>query len=82
MTRVVFDPSKYDAVLAVAKSIDFSGWPGLRVLRVVRVAEDTVIVTASYEDKSAADANMENAKASLGKMAEFMTEEPFVREGK
>ena len=40
-----------------------------------------MIVTAAYEDKAAADTNLENAKASLGKMAEFMTEEPFVREG-
>ena len=43
--------------------------------------QKTVIVTAAYEDKAAADANLENAKASLGKMTEFMTEEPFVREG-
>ena len=81
ITRVIFDPSKYDAMMAVAKSIDFSGWFGLRLLTVSRVAEDTVLVTAGYENKAAADANVENAKASLGKMAEFMTEEPFVREG-
>ena len=30
--------------------------------------------------KAAADANLENAKASLGRMAEFMTEDPFVQE--
>ena len=81
ITRVIFDPSKYDAMMAVAKSIDFSGWSGLRLLTVTRVAEDTVLVTAGYENKAAADANVENAKTSLGKMAEFMTEEPFVREG-
>ena len=81
ITRVIFDPSKYDAMMTIAKSIDFSGWSGLRFLAVTRVAEDTVLVTAGYEDKAAADANVENAKASLGKMAEFMTEEPFVREG-
>jgi quinol monooxygenase YgiN len=68
-------------MMAIAKSIDFSGWSGLRLLTVTRVAEDTVLVTAGYENKAAADANVENAKASLGKMAEFMTEEPFVREG-
>ena len=81
ITRVIFDPSKYDAMMAIAESIDFSGWSGLRLLTVTRVAEDTVLVTAGYENKAAADANVENAKASLGKMAEFMTEEPFVREG-
>ena len=67
--------------MTIAKSIDFSGWSGLRLLTVTRVAENTVLVTAGYENKAAADANVENAKASLGKMAEFMTEEPFVREG-
>ena len=81
ITRVIFDPSKYDAMMAIAESIDFSGWSGLRLLTVTRVAEDTVLVTAGYENKAAADANVENTKASLGKMAEFMTEEPFVREG-
>ena len=81
ITRIMFDPSKYDAVLAVAKSIDFSEWPGLKLLAFSRHAEDRLVATAGYEDKAAADANTENAKASLGKMAEFMTEEPFVREG-
>ena len=81
ITRVIFDPSKYDAMMTIAKSIDFSGWSGLRLLTVTRVAENTVLVTAGYENKAAADANVDNAKASLGKMAEFMTEEPFVREG-
>ena len=46
ITRVIFDPSKYDAMMAIAKSIDFSGWSGLRLLTVTRVAEDTVFVTA------------------------------------
>ena len=40
ITRVIFDPSKYDAMMAVAKSIDFSGWSGLRLLTVTRVAEE------------------------------------------
>ena len=81
ITRVVFDPSKYDAMIAVAKSIDFSGWSGIRLLTVTRAAENTVVVTAGYEDKAAADANAEKARASFVSMAEFMTEEPFVREG-
>ena len=79
ITRVVFDPSRYDDMMAVAKNVDFSGWSGLRVLSVTRIAEDRLGVVAGYEDKAAADANLENAKISLGTMAEFMTEEPFVR---
>ena len=81
ITRVTFDPSRYDEMMAVAKNVDFSGWSGLRVLSVTRIAEDRLGVVAGYEDKAAADANVENAKISLGTMAEFMTEEPFVREG-
>ena len=67
--------------MAVAKSIDFSEWPGLKLLTVSRHAEDRLVATAEYGGKAAADANLENAKASLGRMAEFMTEDPFVREG-
>ena len=81
ITGVGFDPSRYDDMMAVAKNIDFSGWSGLRVLSVTRIAEDRLGIVAGYEDKAAADANVGNAKTSLGTMAEFMTEEPVVREG-
>ena len=81
ITRVVFDPSRYDEMMAVAKNIDFSDWFGLRVLSVTRVAENVLGVVAGYNDKAAADANVDKAKSTLGTMAEFMTEEPFVREG-
>ena len=81
ITRVVFDPSRYDEMMAVAKNIDFSDWSGLRVLSVTRVAENVLGVVAGYNDKAAADANVDKAKSTLGTMAEFMTEEPFVREG-
>ena len=67
--------------MAVAKSIDFSEWPGLKLLTVSPHAEDRLVATAEYGGKAAADANLENAKASLGRMAEFMTEDPFVQEG-
>ena len=81
ITRVVFAPSRYDEMMAVAKNIDFSDWSGLRVLSVTRVAENVLGVVAGYNDKAAADANVDKAKSTLGTMAEFMTEEPFVREG-
>ena len=81
ITRVVFDPSRYDEMMAVAKNIDFSDWSGVRVLSVTRVAEIILGVVAGYNDKAAADANVDKAKSTLGTMAEFMTEEPFVREG-
>ena len=81
ITRVVFDPSRYDEMMAVAKNIDFSDWSGLRVLSVTRVAENVLGVVAGYNDKAAADANVDKAKSTLGTMAKFMTEAPFVREG-
>ena len=81
ITRVVFDPSRYDEMMAVAKNIDFSDCSGLRVLSVTRVAENVLGVVAGYNDKAAADANVDKAKSTLGTMAVFMTEEPFVREG-
>ena len=81
ITRVTFDPSRYDDMMAVAKNIDFSGWSGLRALNVTRIAEDRLGIAAGYNDKAAADANAEKARAALGTMAEFMTEAPFVREG-
>ena len=81
ITRITFDPSRYDEMMAVAKNVDFSGWSGLRVLSVTRIAEDRLGIVAGYEDKAAADANVEKAKTTLSTMAEFMTEEPFVREG-
>ncbi len=46
ITRVVFDPSRYDEMMAVAKNIDFSDWSGLRVLSVSRVAENVLGVVA------------------------------------
>ena len=39
------------------------------------------IEATEFAIKAAADANAEKAKTTLGTMAEFMTEEPFVREG-
>ena len=85
-TRVIFDPSKYDAMMS---SLDgqleklFKEISGLYRLRVVRIAEalDRMIAAAAYTDKSAADAARDTAQAALSGVAEYMTEPPFVREG-
>ena len=52
ITSVAFNPSRYDAVMAVAKSIDFSEWPGLKLLTVSRHAEDRLVATAEYGGQS------------------------------
>ena len=62
------------SVLAVAKSIDFSGLHRLRLLAINRHVEDQLVATAEYEDKTAAVAYVESAKVTSGTMAEFMTE--------
>ena len=85
-TRVIFDPSNYDAMMS---SLDgqleklFKEISGLYRLRVVRIAEapDRMIAAAAYTDKSAADAARDTAQAALSGVAEYMTEPPFVREG-
>ena len=83
-TMTTIDASNYDVMMAIANSDDFGGfsqWPGLRLIRVVRVAEDRFLTTGGYEDRASADANVDNANAVFGKMASLMTSTPVVREG-
>lgn len=60
---------------------DFSQWPGLRLIRVVRVAEDRFLTTGGYKDKASADANADNSNMVFGKIGSMVTSEPVVREG-
>jgi hypothetical protein len=80
----IVDPSNYDAMMSIANSDDFgdfSQWPGLGLIRVVRIAEDRFLTTGGYNDKESADANADKASAVFGKMASLMTSTPVVREG-
>ena len=83
-TMTTVDPSNYDAMMSIANSDgfgDFSQWPGLGLMRVVRIAEDRFLTTGGYKDKESADANADKASAVFGKMASLMTSTPVVREG-
>ena len=83
-TRAIFDPSKYDAMMsALDGQLEklFKDIPGLYRLRIVKIAEDRMLAAAAYTDKSAADAARDTAQAALAGMAEYMTAQPFVREG-
>ena len=83
-TMTTIDASNYDAMIAIANGDnfgDFSQWPGLRLIRVVRVAEDRFLTTGGYIDKASADANIDNANVVFGKMASLMNSTPVVREG-
>ena len=83
-TRAIFDPSKYDAMMsALDGQLEklFKDIPGLYRLRVVKIAEDRMLAAAAYTDKGATDAARDTAQAALAGMAEYMIEQPFVREG-
>ena len=49
--------------------------------RLVQVAENRMVVHATYENKEAADAAAERASGIRASMAEFVTEPPIIREG-
>ena len=62
-TMTTIDASNYDAMIAISDGDDFgdfSQWPGLRLIRVVRVAEDRFLTTGGYIDKASADANVDD----------------------
>ena len=83
-TIFYFDTSKKDAMLShltsqldtMAKEVT-----GAVQGRLVQVAENRMVVHATYENKEAADAAAERASGVRASMAEFMTEAPIIREG-
>ena len=83
LTRVNFDPSKYDAMLANMNSTNdqFRGISGCVSVLAIRTSEDQAIAIAQYESKEAAEAAQEQVSAILGGMAEYMTDAPLIRQG-
>ena len=49
--------------------------------RLVQVAENRMVVHATYENKEASDAASERASGVRDSMSEFVTEAPIIREG-
>jgi len=82
LTRVNFDPSKYDAMLPNMNSTNdqLRGISGCVSVLAIRTAEDQAIAIAQYESK-AAEAAQEQVRAILGGMAEYMTDAPLIRQG-
>ena len=80
-TIVSVDPGKKDAFLSRLNEVldGIQSTAGLRGLRAVQAAGNRLVVTASYEDKQAADAAP--ASSARDSLSEFLTEEPSVREG-
>ena len=81
--RVTFDPSKYDAMIAHADTqiAKMQAVSGIRAVRVVRVADNQTITIGRYDSKEAWEASAEQIAEIWSSFAEFMTDEPFTRDG-
>jgi len=82
--RVVIDPSKYDAMMSYLNGgvLDsFKDIAGLSRVFIMRNSEDHIFSAAGYIDKTSADAAAETMQNAVAGMAEYITEEPLIREG-
>jgi len=83
-TIFYFDISKKDAMLShLTSQLDtmVKEVAGAVQGRLVQVAENRMVVHATYENKEAADAASERASGVRDSMSEFVTEAPIIREG-
>ena len=83
-TIFYFDASKKDAMLShLTSQLDkmTNEVAGAVQGRLVQVAENRMVVHATYENKEAADAAAERASGIRASMGEFVTEPPIIREG-
>ena len=81
---VVIDSSKYDAIMSYLNSghlEKFKDVSGLSRLLITRTTEDRMLAASGYVDKESSDSAMETVQAALTGMAEYITEEPLIREG-
>ena len=88
--RVCFDDSKWDVIQSYMDdnlASAFDGVAGLSRIRIARLREGSIdgkpamIATAGYDNEANAQAGMAVAQKALAGMAEYMTEEPHVRQG-
>ena len=83
-TIFYFDTSKKDAMLShLTSQLDtmVKEVAGAVQGRLVQVAENRMVVHATYENKEASDAASERASGVRDSMSEFVTEAPIIREG-
>ena len=81
---VVIDSSKYDVIMSYLNSghlEKFKDVSGLSRLLITRTTEDRMLAASGYVDKESSDSAMETVQAALTGMAEYITEEPLIREG-
>ena len=81
---VEFDPAKYNALMSYFDTTTerFRGVSGLRSVRLARIHEGRIASNAVYDNQASADAGQENMRAIMAGMAEFVTGDPNIREGK
>ena len=82
--RVVIDPTKYDAMMSYLNGgvlESFKDIAGLSRVFITRNSEDHIFSAAGYIDKTSADAAAETMQNAVAGMAEYITEEPLIREG-
>ena len=88
--RVCFDDSKWDAIKSYMDSelqSIFGDVAGFGAIRAARLREGSsegkpaMLVAAAYENQASAEAAMATAQKALGGVAEYMTDEPLIRQG-
>jgi hypothetical protein len=88
--RVCFDDSKWDAIKSYMDSDlqpifgDVAGFSAIRAARLREGSSEgkpAMLVAAAYENEASAQVAMETAQKALGGVAEYMTEEPLIRQG-
>ena len=82
--RVVINPTKYDAMMSYLNGgvlESFKDIAGLSRVIITRNSEDHIFSAAGYIDKTSADAAAETMQNAVAGMAEYITEEPLIREG-
>ena len=81
---VVINPTKYDEIMSYLNKghlEQFKDVAGMSRLFITRTTEDRMLAASGYINKASSDAATETVQAALAGMAEYITEEPLIREG-
>ena len=83
ITKMSFDPSKRDALMAYADSVrdDMKAIPGIQSVTIVEVAEGEIMGVAAYDSQANAEAAAPTVMKIMGGMASFFTAPPDQKDG-
>ena len=88
--RVCFDDSKWDAIQSYMDdnlASAFDGVAGLSRIRIARLREGSsegkpaILAAAGYDNEASAQAALPTAQKALAGIAEYVTDEPLIRQG-